>query len=399
MSNEQLTSLLSILLIVSLVILFVLVIVFISIVLLNKLKENKQEENEKNKTQNNSNGVPASSVIQTKAYTTENIKKFMDFDDIKDNMIIRENGKKYIMVIKCNGINYDLMSGMEKVAVESGFIQFLNSLVNPIQIYVQARKVNLEDSVINYKKRLKTIEANFNRIKIQYEQAQRDSEISEQQYKNIRFEYLRQKNLYEYTKDIISNTEKMSLNRNILTKNYYIAISCYPDNKEELFNKEEISDMAFSDLYTNAQSILRTISICGITGKVLDSEELADLLYVAYNRDASEIYGIDKAIKAGYDSLYTTAPDVFEKKIKELDKVIDERALDMANDAIDSAILKSKKEKEVELKEKEFNDLVMEMARQYIKENKKYIKTDIAEKALKELDKEQKKNKKQKKGA
>lgn len=399
MSNEQLTSLLSILLIVSLVILFVLVIVFISIVLLNKLKENKQEENEKNKTQNNSNGVPTSSVIQTKAYTTENIKKFMDFDDIKDNMIIRENGKKYIMVIKCNGINYDLMSGMEKVAVESGFIQFLNSLVNPIQIYVQARKVNLEDSVINYKKRLKTIEASFNRIKIQYEQAQRNSEISEQQYKNIRFEYLRQKNLYEYTKDIISNTEKMSLNRNILTKNYYIAISCYPDNKEELFNKEEISDMAFSDLYTNAQSILRTISICGITGKVLNSEELADLLYVAYNRDASEIYGIDKAIKAGYDSLYTTAPDVFEKKIKELDKVIDERALDMANDAIDSAILKSKREKEVELKEKEFNDLVMEMARQYIKENKKYIKTDIAEKALKELDKEQKKNKKQKKGA
>lgn len=397
MSSEQLTSLLSILLIVSLIILFVLIIVFIAIALSNKLKESKQGENEKNKKQNGSNDLQTSSVIQTKAYTTENIKKFMDFDDIKDNMIIRENGKKYVMVIKCNGINYDLMSGMEKVAVESGFIQFLNSLVNPIQIYVQARKVNLEDSVINYKKRLKTIEASFNRIKIQYEQAQRDSKISEQQYKNIRFEYLRQKNLYEYTKDIISNTEKMSLNRNILTKNYYIAISYYPDNKEELFNKDEISDMAFSDLYTNAQSILRTISICGITGKVLNSEELADLLYVAYNRDASEIYGIDKAIKAGYDSLYTTAPDVFEKKIKELDKVIDERALDVANDAIDSAVLKSKKQKEVELKEKEFNDLVMQMARQYIKENKKYIKPDVAEEALKELDRKQ--TKKQKKGA
>ena len=397
MSSEQLTSLLSILLIVSLVILFVLIIVFIAIALSNKLKESKQGENEKNKKQNGSNDLQTSSVIQTKAYTTENIKKLMDFDDITDNMIIRENGKKYVMVIKCNGINYDLMSGMENVAVESGFIQFLNSLVNPIQIYVQARKVNLEDSVINYKKRLKTIEASFNRIKIQYEQAQRDSEISEQQYKNIRFEYLRQKNLYEYTKDIISNTEKMSLNRNILTKNYYIAISYYPDNKEELFNKDEISDMAFSDLYTNAQSILRTISICGITGKVLNSEELADLLYVAYNRDASEIYGIDKAIKAGYDSLYTTAPDVFEKKIKELDKVIDERALDVANDAIDSAVLKSKKQKEVELKEKEFNDLVMQMARQYIKENKKYIKPDVAEEALKELDRKQ--TKKQKKGA
>lgn len=94
MSSEQLTSLLSILLIVSLVVLFVLVIIFISIILSNKLKENKQKENEKNNKQNGPSDLQASSVIQTKAYTTENIKKFMDFDDIKDNMIIREKRKK-----------------------------------------------------------------------------------------------------------------------------------------------------------------------------------------------------------------------------------------------------------------------------------------------------------------
>lgn len=49
-------------------------------------------------------------------------------------------------------------------------------------------------------------------------------------------------------------------------------------------------------------------------GKILDSNALADLLYVAYNRDDAEVYGVDKAIQAGYDELYSTAPDVLDKR-------------------------------------------------------------------------------------
>ena len=59
-----------------------------------------------------------------------------------------------VMVVQCQGINYDLMSSIEKVGVEQGFIQFLNTLTRPIQIYIQSRKVNLEESIENYKKRV-----------------------------------------------------------------------------------------------------------------------------------------------------------------------------------------------------------------------------------------------------
>ncbi len=53
---------------------------------------------------------------------------FMEFNGVEDNMIVQKNGKRYIMVIECQGINYDLMSQMEKVGVEEGFQQFLNTL-------------------------------------------------------------------------------------------------------------------------------------------------------------------------------------------------------------------------------------------------------------------------------
>ena len=37
-------------------------------------------------------------------------------------------------------------------------------------------------------------------------------------------EYVKQKNKYEYTKDIIANTEKSSLNSSVLHKKYYIVV-------------------------------------------------------------------------------------------------------------------------------------------------------------------------------
>lgn len=383
-SGEQLTSLLSVLLIVSILILFVLVVAFVIITLKKKMKEkeDKPKKVEVVKTEESSKNV-----VQAKSYTTQDIKSFLDFDEIKDNMIIQNKGKRMVMVIQCQGINYDLMSSIEKVSVEKGFVQFLNTLTRPIQLYIQSRKVNLEDSIQKYNKRLTDVESKYYKAKLQYEQAQRNENLSKDRLDMIKLEFVRQKNLYEYTKDIISNTEKMSLNKNILTKNYYIAISYMPEDTENLFGKEELIDMAFSELYTNAQSLMRILSVCGVTGKVLDSVELADLLYTSYNRDAAEVYGIDKAIKAGYDSLYITAPDVIEKKMQTLDKMIEEKALELANGTIEEVTMKSKKRKELEDREKNIDELIKKMAKSMIEENEDYIGKEIAQESIEEIEK------------
>ena len=382
-SSAQLTSLLTILLIVSVITLIALIIA-LAVISIRKKKKDKKEVVEKpveNNVKENQN------IVQTKSYTTKNVKDFLDFDEIKDNMIVQNKGKKLIMVVQCQGVNYDLMSSMEKVSVEQGFVQFLNTLTRPIQLYIQARKVNLEESIQNYSKRLKEVETKLNKARLQYEQAQKNENLSKERFDMVKLEYVRQKNLYEYTKDIINNTEKMSLNKNILTKNYYIVISYMPDDTEDLFGKEELLDMAFSELYTNAQALLRVLAVCGVNGRVLNSVELADLLYASYNRDASEVYGVDKAIKAGYDSLYVTAPEVIEKKMQTLDKMIQERALKLANDTIEEVTIKSKKRKELEEREKNISNLIKKMAKSMIEENEEYIGKEIATEAKEEIDK------------
>ena len=74
--------------------------------------------------------------------TRGEIRDFMEFNKVKDGMIIRKNGEQYIMVIQGAGVNYDLASDTDQLAIEQGFQQFLNVLKKPVQIYVQTRMVN-----------------------------------------------------------------------------------------------------------------------------------------------------------------------------------------------------------------------------------------------------------------
>ena len=153
MNNDQITNLLSIVLIVMLVVLFLLVIIYFIIkAKTNPKKEKKAKDNISQA--NTKNNTQKSTAIN---YNKQSIYSFMEFDKIEDNMIVRKNGNKFLMVIECQGVNYDLMSGLEINSVEQGFIQFLNTLRYPIQIYVQTRTVNLESGIIKYKDRINAI--------------------------------------------------------------------------------------------------------------------------------------------------------------------------------------------------------------------------------------------------
>ena len=340
----------------------------------SKEKENKKTSNAKTKE----NGTQGN-------YTKLSVFDFMEFDDIRDNMIIQNNGTKYLMVIECEGINYDLMSEVEKTAVEQGFISFLNTLRHPIQLYIQTRTINISNSIENYNKELEKIRQELVSKQNEYNKLLQNDSGNQKLLNNLRLEIARNQNLYDYGKDIISNTEKMSLNKNVLRKHYYIVI---PYNVTELGtnmdDEEEKINLIFSELYTRAQTLIRTLFACSMKGKVLDSNELVELLYVAYNRDDAEVFGVDKAIKSGYTELYSTAPDVLDKRMEAINKQIEEKAIEKAKNTVDR--IKTEKEKQIEEKEENIDELINNLAKAIINENKQYIGKDVANEAIKEIE-------------
>ncbi len=385
MDNNKITQLLSIVLVILIVILFALCIVFLVLKLKDK-KINTSKPKNTSKEKNVKKEIKTKNKTNVPTYNKQSIFDFMEFDKIQDNMIVQKNGKRYLAVVECLGVNYDLMSRLEKNSVEEGFQQFLNTLRHPIQIYIQTRTMNLEKSIQTYKDKVKVIEEDYNKLSRQYNAMKQSDAYSEEDLKKEFFELTRNRNLLEYGKDIIANTERMSLNKNVLTKKYYIVIPYYAEEAEK-YSVEEIRNMAFSELYTKAQSILSTLSACSVTGKILNSNELVELLYMAYNREDADIYGLDKALRAEYDSLYSTAPDVFEKKLKVLDEEIHDRAIDLANQKIEE--VKSKAQQKAEEKEDSMDDLIRKMAKIVLNENKAYVGGNIAKEAIKEIEKDE----------
>ena len=226
MDNNQITEILTMALIFMAVILMILIIVYI---ILN-VKSNKKEKIENGKLDENGKEINSKEI--SKEENKESVLDFMNFYSIQNDMIVQKKGKRFLMVLQCQGINCDLMSEMEKSSVEEGFIQFLNTLTHPIQLYIQTRKVNLTSSIETYKRKLRETEDNLNRVRYQYERMKKNESADSKELNKLLFEVTKQTNLYEYTKDVIRNTEMMSLNKNILNKQYYIIISYSPEGDE-----------------------------------------------------------------------------------------------------------------------------------------------------------------------
>ena len=382
MPNQQINNyatILGIIIVVIVILLFALVVVYFT-------SRNKKEKKQNGTSDFSSpEEAKAKATSKAKTFAVESVIDFMEFEKVEDNMIVGKNGMKYLMVVECQGINYDLMSEIEKNSVEAGFIQFLNTIRHPVQIYVQTRTINLESSISTYRERVKQIEADYQKQEQRYKEMRSSGNYTREQLERAYYELTKQKNLTEYGKDIIYSTERMSLNKNVLNQKYYVVVPYYPDELgQNDFDKEEIQNLAFSELYTRCQSIIRTLSGCEVNGKILTSEELIELLYVAYNRDEQEVYGLDKALRAGYDELYSTAPDVLDKKMRTLDRKIEEEAFNKANEKVREA--QSAKEKALQKKENNMDNLIDNLAKLIIEQNSARIGYDVAQDAIKSID-------------
>ena len=367
--------------------------------LLNRKKVEKREE----KVEIISDGEKTKEEKKEQNYgkftgelTTESIYEFMEFEEIVDNMIVRKKGQQYVMIIQCNGVNYDLMSEDEKISVEEGFVQFLNTLRFPIQLYVQSRTLNLRDIIGEYKARVDSLNLEIEKLDAKIVQAKMQGNKALRE--KLEFERRRKLNILEYGISITDYVEKLSSNKNVLQQRTYVVVSYYTaeiGGGLERYSKEEIYNMCFSELYTRCQNIASALANSQISSKILDSEELAELLYIAYNRDEAEFLQFSKALDSQYDALYSTGKDVLKKKQERLNQEINIAAIDLATDSIlkadkmkqiedlDSAINKEQKIKEkanelLDTYEKQLDPRVYELAKEQVNKSGKEEVVEVA---------------------
>lgn len=270
----------------------------------------------------------------------EDVFDFMEFDEISDNMIIQNKGTRYTMMIQCKGINYDLMSDVEQLAVEEGFITFLNTLTSPIQLYVQAQNLDLKGTIKVYKEHVDKIRDEFENVNQEYNRVNEAFDSTDEEIKAVEKERNKTLNVYEYASDIVNYVERISLNKSLLQRTFFVLVSYNSSEISSIdrFSKEEIRNICYNELVTRAQSIINGLASCSVAGRILNSNEVADVLYTAYNRDDKGLMSVKEALESGFYRLYSTSEDIFLKKQKKLQEEIDNEAKIKALEALKESI-------------------------------------------------------------
>ena len=242
-----------------------IILIFVIILFVLKLKDNSGNSSQ-NATSANTNSKSEENAYKKNPNANvakEDVFNFMEFDKIQDNMIIQKKGEKYTAVIKCKGINYNLMSEVEQLAVEEGFMTFLNTLKFPVQLYVQAQSVDLKSNIAGYKENMKSIYDEYEEVNSEYNAILNSLESTDEEIDDAENKRNSILNVLEYGQDIVRYVEKLALNKSMLQRSFYVLVSYY---KAELsnasnFNKEELLDICYSELFTRVQNIISGLSM------------------------------------------------------------------------------------------------------------------------------------------
>jgi len=226
----------------------------------------------------NAPGNPAVIPQQQTATNPNSTQNALQISEIRDGVVIMNDGS-FRAVVMCKSINFDLMSPQEREAVEFSYQGFLNSLYFPVQIFVRSQKVDMRPYL----------------EKIDKIRSEQDNMLLG----------LLMEDYIAFLADIVQQT-------NIMDKKFYLIIK-YPDAEVDvrkalkqstsfftglggLFSSgktphitidEASLEKAKTELRNRVQAVMQGLAQCGVQSLPLDTEELIELYYDAYNPDTA----------------------------------------------------------------------------------------------------------------
>ncbi len=194
--------------------------------------------------------------------------------ELRDNVVIMKDGS-FRAVVACKSINFDLMSDVEREAVEYSYQNFLNSLKFTTQILVRSQRVDIGP----YIEKLSEIRRNNDNML-----------------------------LGVLMDDYINFIDVLSQEANIMDKSFFIIVPYYtsPDAEKVLqqtknffksFSKTKAPevtridratyDKALSELTNRVDTVMSGLFQIGIHSVRLNTRELAELYYNFNNPDTA----------------------------------------------------------------------------------------------------------------
>ncbi len=217
--------------------------------------------------------VPSQPAVKSNPNSTQNT---LQIAEIRDGIVIMNDGS-FRSVVMVKSINFDLMSGEEREAVEYSYQGFLNSLYFPIQIFVRSQKVDLGP----YIERLDKIRSEHDNMLLA---------ILMEDYIGFISDLSQQTNIMDKKFYVVIPYFPVGDLTNVLSqsKNFFSGITDMFSNSEQHVRINEADlNKAKDELRNRVQALLGGLQQCSIQGLPLDTQDMIELYYDTYNPDTA----------------------------------------------------------------------------------------------------------------
>lgn len=235
-------------------------------------------------------------------------QEFLPFEDIRDGMIVL-GGHRYRAVIECSSTNYNLKTDREKEMIEVAFQRFVNSFSFPVTFYIQTK-------VIDNSKMLELLQEEIREAVSAFPQLE--------QYGNIYFNEMAGLNSY-----IGNNKQK---------KKYIIVPFDDAINLVDLSDSEKY-EYASKELYNRASILVDGLGAIGVKAKILDTKELAELIFSTYHKD--NYMHVENVVNGEFLTLMTEGENNHMEKMTEdarLDWILYEAQMRIQNELMNAQV-------------------------------------------------------------
>jgi len=182
-------------------------------------------------------------------------QQFIEIEEIQDDVVLLKDYSA-VLVIEISAVNFWLLSSEEQMSIIYAYGSLLNSLSFPLQILILSKKMNISNYLDYLDQRI----------------AKTKDEILKTRLKGYK----------EFIKNIVKKNT-------VLEKRFFFVIPFSPlelgisgVNTSSL-KKDYVLSRAKTSLYPKRDHLLRLLAKIGLSGRVLQKQELTELFYNLYN--------------------------------------------------------------------------------------------------------------------
>jgi len=182
-------------------------------------------------------------------------QQFIEIEEIQDDVVLLKDYSA-VLLIEISAVNFWLLSSEEQMSIIYAYGSLLNSLSFPLQILILSKKMDISNYLDYLDQRI----------------AKTSNEILKTRLKSYK----------EFIKNIVKKNT-------VLEKRFFFVIPFSPlelgisgVNTSSL-KKDYVLSRAKTSLYPKRDHLLRLLAKIGLSGKVLQKQELTELFYNLYN--------------------------------------------------------------------------------------------------------------------